>query len=112
MQRDDYYWIGGTYQATSAVGLTLEYSYDNLKRDFFNRTNAPNPWQIAFIADYSLSKRTDLYLSTAYAKHAGLTLDSANTNQLATTGATGNSYILGTGQTSMLGVSLGIRHKF
>ncbi|MCA3232014.1 MAG: porin, partial [Cupriavidus sp.] len=44
--------------------------------------------------------------------HAGLTLDGANTNQLASTGATGNSYILGSGQSSMVGVSIGIRHKF
>ncbi len=112
LQRDDYYWIGANYQVTPAVGLTLEYDYDNLKRDYFNNTHAPNPWQIAFVADYSFSKRTDVYLSAAYAKNAGLTLDAANTNQLATTGATGNSYILGTGQSSMVGVSLGLRHKF
>ena len=112
LQRDDYYWIGANYQVTPAVGLTLEYDYDNLKRDYFNNTHAPNPWQIAFVADYSFSKRTDVYLSAVYAKNAGLTLDAANTNQLATTGATGNSYILGTGQSSMVGVSLGLRHKF
>lgn len=112
IQRDDYYWIGVNYQVTPAVGLTLEYDYDNLKRDYFNRTNAPNPWQVAFVANYAFSKRTDLYLSTAYAKHAGLTLDAASTNQLASTGATGNSYILGNGQNSMVGVSVGIRHKF
>lgn len=112
LQRDDYYWIGVNYQVTPAIGLTLEYDYDDLKRDYFNRTNAPNPWQVAFVANYTFSKRTDLYLSTAYAKHAGLTLDGANTNQLASTGATGNSYILGSGQSSMVGVSIGIRHKF
>jgi len=111
-QRDDYYWIGANYQVTPAVQLALEYSYDNLKRDYFNNTHAANPWQIAFLADYSFSKRTDVYLSTAYAKNAGLTLDGANTTQLATTFASGNSYILGTGQSNMLGVSVGIRHKF
>ena len=112
IQRDDFFWVGANYQVTSAVGLSLEYNYDNLKRDYFNNTHAANPWQIAFVADYSFSKRTDVYLSTAYAKNAGLTLDGANTNQLATTGATGNSYILGTGQSNSLGVSMGIRHKF
>jgi len=112
LQRDDYYWIGANYQVTPAVGLTLEYDYDNLKRDYSGNTHAANPWQIAFVADYTFSKRTDVYLSAAYAKNAGLTLDSANTNQLATTGATGNSYILGNGQSNMLGVSVGLRHKF
>ena len=36
-----------------------------------------NPWQLAFVADYVLSKRTDLYLTTAYARNAGLALDQA-----------------------------------
>ncbi len=67
IQRDDFYWIGANYQVTPAVGLTLEYNYDNIK-SLFGDTHVANPWQIAFIATYSFSKRTDVYLSTAYAK--------------------------------------------
>lgn len=108
--RDDYYWIGGIYQVTPAFSTTLEFAYDNLK-NVYGSTSAPNPWQINLIADYSLSKRTDVYLSTAYAKHSGLMLDTASiafVNSL----ALGNSYSLANGQTSMVGVSVGIRHKF
>ncbi|CAG2145829.1 Outer membrane porin protein [Cupriavidus yeoncheonensis] len=110
IQRDDYYWIGANYQVTPAVQLTLEYSYDNVK-NLYGNTGVPNPWQISFVADYSFSKRTDVYLTTAYAKNAGLMLESLATfyaNSL----ALGNNYVLGNGQSNMLGVALGVRHKF
>lgn len=110
IQRDDYYWIGGTYRVTPAVGLTIEYSYDDVK-SLLGNTNVANPWQIAFISTYSFSKRTDVYLSTAYAKHAGLMMESVATT-FATSLSVGNSYALGNGQTSMVGVALGIRHQF
>jgi predicted porin len=108
-QRDDFYWIGGSYQATTAVNLSLEYDYDNLK-SFFGQ-NRPNPWQIAFVADYAFSKRTDVYLTTAYAKNSGLMLDSGAT-VFANSLSLGNSYALANGQSNMLGVAVGLRHKF
>lgn len=110
MLRDDYYWVGANYQATSALGLMFEYSYDNLKNLYGSR-NAANPWQLAFIASYAFSKRTDVYLSTAYAKNAGLTLDSLATGYL-TSLALGSSYVLPSGGSSMVGVAVGMRHKF
>ncbi|QYY33932.1 porin (plasmid) [Cupriavidus pinatubonensis] len=108
--RDDYYWIGANYQATPALGLTLEYSYDNLKNVYGN-TNAANPWQIAFVSTYAFSKRTDVYLTTAYSKNAGLTLESLATGYL-TSLSLGSSYVLPSGGSSMLGVAVGLRHKF
>ena len=110
IERDDFYWIGATYQVTPALGLTLEYNYDNVK-NFFASTSVPNPWQVAFIADYTLSKRTDIYLTTAYAKNAGLGLDSPMIG-FANSLSLGNSYTLASGQSNMLGVAVGIRHKF
>ncbi len=110
IQRDDYYWLGANYQITPAVQLTLEYSYDNIK-NLYGNTGVPNPWQIVFVADYSFSKRTDVYLTTAYARNAGLMLESLATfyaNSL----SLGNSYVLGNGQSNMLGVAVGLRHKF
>ncbi|WP_029043957.1 MULTISPECIES: porin [Cupriavidus] len=101
--RDDYYWIGANYQVTAALGLTLQYNYDNVKNQ--GGVNVPNPWEISFIADYNLSKRTDLYLTTAFSKYAGVNLDTSAI-------AFANGYPLGPGKTTMLGVGLGIRHKF
>ncbi|MBP0619441.1 porin [Cupriavidus consociatus] len=110
IQRDDFYWIGGTYQVTPAIGLTLEYAYDNVKT-LYGDTHVPNPWQVAFIANYAFSKRTDVYLTTAYAKNAGLMLESLAT-AYANSLSLGNSYALANGQSNMFGAAVGIRHKF
>ncbi|CAJ0790342.1 Outer membrane porin protein [Ralstonia condita] len=104
--RDDYYWAGVNYQASSAVMLSLEYSYQKITTINSAPSTQANPWQVAFIADYSLSKRTDLYLTTAYARNAGLALDQAGVDLNAT------GYSLASGKTSMVGAALGIRHKF
>ncbi len=101
--RDNFYWIGGTYQATSALGLTLAYYYDDAKN--LAGTNIPNPWQVSFLADYNLSKRTDVYLTTAFAKNGGLNFDSSAISFA-------NGYFPGSDKNNMFGVALGIRHKF
>ncbi|MBB3009891.1 porin [Cupriavidus alkaliphilus] len=107
--RDDYYWAGANYQLTPALGLTLGYAYARLRLVRLSAT-APatepaNPWQVNFIADYDLSKRTDVYLTTAYARNAGLNFD---------TSALGfaNGYFPTAGQRGMFGVAVGVRHKF
>ncbi|WP_149135286.1 porin [Cupriavidus campinensis] len=110
IQRDDLYWIGALYQLTPAVGLTLEYHYDDLK-SLAGATQLANPWQIGFVANYAFSKRTDVYLSTAYAKNAGLMLESLAT-VYANSLSLGNSYALGNGERSMIGAAVGIRHRF
>ncbi|KHK55816.1 membrane protein [Ralstonia sp. A12] len=104
--RDDYYWAGVNYQATSAVGLSLEYIYQKIKTINSAPSTLSNPWQLAFIADYSASKRTDLYLTAAYACHAGLALDQS------TVDANAAGYGLPARARSMLGAAAGIRHKF
>ncbi|WP_019447623.1 porin [Cupriavidus sp. BIS7] len=109
MLRDDFYWVGGQYRFSSALDFTLEYDYQNIK-NLGGNANVANPWQIALIADYTLSKRTDIYLTTAYSRNAGLTMDSAASNFA--TSLTVNSYVLPSGQNSMVGVAVGIRHVF
>ncbi|WP_306853230.1 porin [Cupriavidus necator] len=101
--RDNFYWIGGTYQATPALGLTLAYYYDDAKN--LVGTNIPNPWQVSLLADYNLSKRTDLYLTTAFAKNGGLNFDTSAISFA-------NGYFPGSDKNNMFGVALGIRHKF
>lgn len=108
--RDDFFWVGGIYQVTPAFSLMLEYDYDKV-HNVFGNTSVANPWQVNLIADYNFSKRTDVYLSAAYAKNAGLGLDSALIAN-AVSLALGNSYALGNGNSPMMGVSIGVRHKF
>ncbi|SPR98328.1 porin [Cupriavidus taiwanensis] len=107
--KDNYYWIGANYQVTPALGLTLAYYYDDVKNLNLAANgvtnNIKNPWQISFVADYNLSKRTDVYLTTAYAKNAGVNFDTSAISFA-------NGYFLGTGKDNMVGVALGIRHKF
>ncbi|RDK11860.1 porin [Cupriavidus lacunae] len=101
--RDNYYWIGGNYQATSALSLTLAYYYDDVKN--LGGVNIKNPWQVTFMADYSFSKRTDVYLTTAFSKNSGLNFDTSAISFA-------NGYFLGSDKTNMFGAAIGIRHKF
>lgn len=101
--RDDFYWVGANYRFKQGIDLTLGYYYDDIKR--FGNRNMENPWQISFIADYILSKRTDVYLTTAYSKNAGLNFDTS-ANSFA------SGYFLGNAHSSMFGAAVGIRHKF
>ncbi|CAN7776375.1 porin [Cupriavidus necator] len=108
--RDDYYWIGGSYRVTQAWQVTAGYYYDNVKQVTNPVTNAllgniANPWQVQVINNYYLSKRTNLYLTTAYAKNASLNFDTS-------VGGLGTGYYLGAGKNSMFGAALGIRHVF
>ncbi|KWR81826.1 porin [Cupriavidus sp. IDO] len=109
IQRDDFYWVGGQYRFSSTLDFTLEYDYQNVK-NLGGNTHVANPWQIALIADYAFSKRTDIYLTTAYSKNAGLAMESAASSFA--TSLTTNTYVLPNGQTSMVGVAVGIRHVF
>lgn len=107
--RDDMFWTGAQYQATSSLMLKLGYYYDNVKTLRVGAAapavNPANPWQVSFVADYELSKRTDLYLATAYAKNSGLNFDtSANGFQ--------TGYWLSQGSDNQFGAAIGIRHKF
>ncbi len=106
LTRDNLYWAGVYYEMTSALSLTLDYYYQVFRSSTLPALRpAGNPSQLMFIADYHLSKRTDLYLTTAYARNAGLCLDTASI-------AFNNGYQPGPGKNSMFGAALGIRHNF
>ncbi|WER49419.1 porin [Cupriavidus sp. WKF15] len=108
--RDDYHWLGANYQLTPSVELTLEYDYQKV-RNLNGNAAVANPWQLLFMAKYSLSKRTDLYVSTAYARNAGLMLESGASGYGASL-LLNNTYAPANGQTSMIGVAAGVRHIF
>lgn len=107
--RDDLYWLGVRYQATAGLGMNVGYYYQDLKAVRVDpatpTVNPVNPWQISLVTDYSFSKRTDIYLTMAYAKNSGLNFD---------TSATGfaSGYFLSQGSNSQYGVAMGVRHQF
>src|SRR5437868_10218922 len=102
--RDDMWWFALNYDATSALLLTGAFYYDNVKRLYTatGQTNPRNPWQVTLIADYSLSKRTDVYISSAYTKNAALNFENLN-------GAAA-AYQLAPNERNEFGVAVGMRH--
>lgn len=108
--RDDFWFAGVNYKATPALDLQLGYYYSNIKQMNLNGAtgraiNPANPQQVSFVADYALSKRTDIYLSTAWAHNGSLGNDGAFTLYLF-------NYALPPGGKNMVGVATGIRHIF
>jgi predicted porin len=97
------YWLGIVYKLTPAFSLTGTAYY----QDF--RKTGSDPWQFALTGDYSLSKRTDLYVSMSYALNK-------DNSQLGV-----NGFNSGTGANAVFNVQpgrdqfgavMGIRHRF
>lgn len=108
--RDDFFWAGVNYKATARTNLMLAYYYDKLHtlQETFSgaEVSRKNPYQISFLASYDFSKRTNIYLTTAYAKHASLGFGGVSAT------VAGNTYLLGAGKDSQFGAAVGIRHIF
>lgn len=100
--RSDYYWSGLTYNATPALKLTGAVYHNDIKN------TAADPSLFVLNADYSLSKRTDLYMSLGYAKNRtdGLAGSSVGVT------AGGEAVSSGAPGVSQTGVVMGIRHRF
>lgn len=93
------------YQATPALLLGLGYTYTKSSGD-----TSATYHQASLGADYSLSKRTDVYLVGAYQHASGQTRNpdtGAVTNAQASIGSYGYN-----GTSSQELVALGLRHKF
>ncbi|WER50777.1 porin [Cupriavidus sp. WKF15] len=108
--RDDFLWAGVNYQATSALNFMLAYYYakvHTVQATFSGTASSPaNPYQVSLMSSYAFSKRTNVYLTTAYSKHAALGLGGVS----ATAGS--SAYQLGIGKDSQFGTAIGIRHIF
>lgn len=105
--RDDLWWLALHWQATPALELIGAAYYDNIRtlRGAGGTTSNPaNPWQVSLIADYVLSKRTDLYFTSAYTKNAALNFENYN-------GAAA-AYQIAPSEHNQFGVALGMRHRF
>lgn len=90
------------YQATAALLLGVGYSYTKASGD-----TSATYHQASLGADYSLSKRTDVYLVGAYQHASGTVGDGTRTAAQASIGSYGYN-----GTSSQELVALGLRHKF
>jgi predicted porin len=96
-QRSDFFWGGAKFKVTPVVTLIGAIYYQNIK-NVPGGTDA-DPIMYSVRGKYALSKRTDLYLSAAYAK--------AKNGQLV--GLSRDDIAFGSSQT---GVLAGIQHRF
>ncbi|HEY8608607.1 MAG TPA: porin [Noviherbaspirillum sp.] len=93
--RSNLYWAGLAYDLSPALKLTGAV-YHTDRRD-----SSADPTSLVLSADYSLSKRTDLYLTVAHARNK-------SGSNLGLNGF-GSSIIAGENQT---GIVAGVRHRF
>ncbi|MEQ5844443.1 porin (plasmid) [Paraburkholderia acidicola] len=92
------------YQATSALLVGAGYSYTKS-----GGNTSANYHQASLGADYSLSKRTDVYMTAAY-QHAGGATTDGNGGAMAAQASIGSYGYVGTNSQTM--VNVGLRHKF
>ncbi|WP_206958015.1 porin [Trinickia acidisoli] len=92
------------YQATPALLLGLGYTYTKSSGD-----TSATYHQASLGADYSLSKRTDVYLVGAY-QHASGNTSNGTGGAVAATASIGSYSYNGTNSQEL--VALGLRHKF
>lgn len=106
VMRDNLWWFGVRQDVADKVSLIAAFYYDDIKRATVNGVESkPNsPWQLSFIASYALSKRTDVYFTSAYAKHSALDFENYN-------GAAA-AYSIAASADSQFGAGIGMRHKF
>ncbi|WP_070106006.1 porin [Burkholderia plantarii] len=97
--RIDNYEVNGKYNLTPALGLGVAYTYSNGRLG----TNDVHWNQVGLQADYSLSKRTDVYAQAVYQRASGTTASIYNGDTLATNGSSGINQTTAT---------VGLRHRF
>jgi predicted porin len=95
--RSDFFWGGATYKVTPVVTLIGAIYYQNIKNVASGKDADPIMYSVR--GKYALSKRTDLYLSAAYAK--------AKNQQLV--GLSRDDIAYSSSQTGVIG---GIQHRF
>jgi len=103
--RLDNYEINARYDVTSTFFVAGGYTFTNGRQTTGNTSKDPKWHQVNLMLDYSLSKRTDVFLITAFQKAAG---DST----FAFIYGNGSTSIASPGSAKQVVARVGIRHKF
>ncbi len=102
----DMYVIGAGYQIAPTTGVMITYhreEFRNAPAGYLGTTD--DTWQqVALLASYGLSKRTNVYFAAAYAKDGAVNLGYA--------GDSGTAYTLAPGKSSQTAGAIGFRHMF
>jgi predicted porin len=101
----DNYEINGKYALTPALSLAAAYTFTNGKVSGANGSGDPKWHTVSLQGDYSLSKRTDVYLEGVY-QHASGELGNFGANVAAINTLTPSS------TANQTAVAVGVRHRF
>ncbi len=103
--RFDNYEVNARYALNPAVSFAGAYTFTHGRYDDATGTHRPKWHQVTLMADYALSKRTDVYVEGVYQHQfgvpSGATLGFANINGVAASST--NTQVVGT---------IGMRHRF
>jgi predicted porin len=101
--RSDNYEVNGKYNLTPALGLGVAYTFTNLRSDVGGQDASARFHQIGAQADYSLSKRTDVYAEVVY-QHASHGSNAVIYNPTSGSGASSSQ--------NQTAATVGLRHRF
>ncbi|MCP3712855.1 porin [Paraburkholderia sp. CNPSo 3274] len=103
--------VNGTYSLTPALALVANYTYTYGKTSGAGTSSSDPKWHSAVLAaDYSLSKRSDVYLAGAY-QHASGDVYNNGTTVVDNTASIAGLLPASTTQ-SQVAVTVGMRHRF
>ncbi|MPW21489.1 porin [Paraburkholderia sp. CNPSo 3157] len=101
----DNYELNGRYELTPALALAAAYTFTDGKVSGSNGSGSPKWHTVSLQGDYSLSKRTDVYLEGVY-QHASGNLGNFGENVAAINTLTPSS------TQNQTAVAVGLRHRF
>ncbi|WP_329601660.1 porin [Paraburkholderia antibiotica] len=103
--------VNGTYSLTPSLALVGEYTYTYGKTTGGGTDGSSPKWHSATLAvDYSLSKRTDVYVAGAYQHASG---DIYNNGSYSVANTANIAGLLGNSSTqSQVAATIGMRHRF
>ena len=105
------YEVNGRYALTPALNIAAAYTFTDGKASGQGGSGSPKWQQVSLQTDYSLSKRTDVYLEGVYQHASGHEGNNAATGvNYETRAAIGTFSPSSTGQ--QVAVTLGLRHRF
>lgn len=102
--RLDNYEVNGKYALTPALALKASYTFTNGKLGTATGDSSPKYHTVALMADYGLSKRTDVYVEGAFQKTSG-----GNGSVLTAADINGFSP---SSTDKQVAVTVGMRHRF
>lgn len=70
-RNQDLYWVGGDYNVTPSINLAVAYYDLNVSQSADNKQHNGDQRYYSFLADYSFSKRTDVYFGVMQANFSG-----------------------------------------